>query len=172
MTTDLQNELLTQVDKENIVIGPIPRGVAHTLKDAYYRTIYVLVKNEEDEILLQKRSATKDLYPNCWDLSVGGHVVYGDSYDETALRELREELGITAKLKDTIKKGEVLVSLPNSNEYFYVYEYRLKASDEIQLASVEIAEVKWLGIDKIKMEMKDKNLLWYPRPIQVINFLY
>lgn len=172
MTTDLQDELLTQVDKENIVVGPIPRGVAHASKDVYYRTIYVLVKNEQNEILLQKRSATKDLYPNCWDLSVGGHVVYGDSYEETALRELREELGITANLKDTVKKGEVLVSLPNSNEYFYVYEYQLKASDEIQLASAEIAETKWLGIEKIKKSIEDKSLLWYPRPIQVIKSLY
>lgn len=149
MTTDLQSELLTLVDKDNNVIGSIERGMAHS-QGVYYRTIFVLVINERKEELIQKRSATKDLYPNCWDLSVGGHVIYGDSYEETATREIEEELGIKADPSDLQYKGEVLVKLPSSNEYFHVFEYKLKSTDLIQPAGEEISQIKWLGMDGIK----------------------
>ena len=82
-TTDPQDELLTQVDGKNKVTGSIPRGEAHKTPGVYYRTIYVLVMNDKDEVLIHRRSATKDLYPNCWDLSVGGHVII-----KTAMRKL------------------------------------------------------------------------------------
>ncbi|MEI7579269.1 MAG: NUDIX domain-containing protein [bacterium] len=94
-TTDSQEEQLTEVDQDNNVISPILRGIAHHSSDKYYRTIFIIVKNQAGKILIQKRSASKDLYPNYWDLSVGGHVNFGVSYPETAIRELQEELGIT-----------------------------------------------------------------------------
>jgi isopentenyldiphosphate isomerase len=172
MITDPQEELLTQVDQKNNVIGGIKRGVAHSSKNTYYRTIFVLVKNERDEILIQKRSPTKDLYPNCWDLSVGGHVIYGDTYEETALRELEEELGIKADLMDLVEKGEVLVLLPSSNEYFHVFEYKLKKTDSIKLAIEEVVETRWLGLKDLKQSMIDKNSNWYPRPLQIVKAIY
>src|SRR4030042_2516072 len=105
-TTDPQGELLIQVDEHNNVIGSISRGEAHEKQGVFYRTIYVLVKDENDKVLTQQRSATKDLYPNCWDLSVGGHVNFGKTFEETAVRELDEEIGLDLKKEDLIKKGE------------------------------------------------------------------
>ena len=49
-TTDPQQELLTQVDENNIVIGSIPRGVAHKKPGVFYRTIYILVINCKGKI--------------------------------------------------------------------------------------------------------------------------
>ncbi len=172
MTTDQQSELLTQVDEHNNVIGGVARGVAHNTQGIYYRTIFVLVKNSKNEFLLQKRSTTKDLYPDCWDLSVGGHVAYGDSYETTAARELGEELGIVVSENDLVYKGEVLVALPVSNEYFHVFEYNLKDSDVIRAAGDEVAETKWMIMAEIKQSITDKSLAWYPRPTQVIEALY
>jgi isopentenyldiphosphate isomerase len=171
-TTDLQNEQLTQVDEQNKIIGGINRGVAHSATGIYYRTIFILAKNEKGEILIQKRSPTKDLYPNCWDLSVGGHVNFGQSYIETAARELEEELGIKAKANDIILKGEVLVRLPNSNEFFNVFEYRLKPRQKILTEKNEIRDIAWMTIVDIKRSMADKSLSWYARPKQVISALY
>lgn len=171
-TTDPQYELLTQVDKQNKVIGPIKRGVAHNTPGIFYRTIYILVKNLKNEFLIQKRSSTKDLFPNCWDISVGGHVDFGDSYLETAARELQEELGITSKEVDLKFKGKVLVKLPKSNEYFYVYEYILKPNQKIITEKNEIRDTTWMTIENIKKTMADKSLLWYTRPEQIISALY
>ena len=171
-TTDPQHELLTEVDDNNNVIGSISRQDAHNNPSKFYRTIMVLVKNQNDEILIQKRSSTKDLYPNCWDLSVGGHVSYGNTYEETAVRELHEELGINTTKKDLILRGEVLVSLPNSNEFFNVFEYTLKETDHINLNTTEINSIKWLNLESLKKSIENNELEWYPRPIQIINKLY
>lgn len=171
-TSDPQAELLTQVDEHNQIIGSIGRGEAHNTNGVYYRTIYVLVFNHKNEILLQKRSSTKDLYPNCWDLSVGGHVNYGKSYLETAVREVGEELGLDINESDLIFKGEVLVKLPKSSEYFNVFEYHLKSNQEIIANQEEVNDVKWMTIDEIKKSMIEKTLGWYDRPLQVIKALY
>lgn len=172
MTTDPQGELLIQVDENNKVIGSIQRGVAHESSGIFYRTIYVLVINANDEVLIHKRSETKDLYPNCWDLSVGGHVNYQDSYEETAARELREELGLEVFEEDLISKGEVLVKLPNSGEFFNVYEYHLKPGEKISTSEEEIQETRWMTVDDIKKSMDDGDLLWYERPTQIIRALF
>lgn len=172
MITDPQDEILTQVDINNNVVGGITRFKAHSSNNLYYRTVYVVIINDLGKVLLQKRSSTKDLYPNAWDLSVGGHVVYGDSYEKTAIKEIEEEVGIKVNLHDLVDKGEVLVRLPNSNEYFRVYEYNLKKTDSIKIAVDEISEIKWLGIEDIKKSIKDETMDWYTRPIQIISAIY
>jgi len=172
ITTDKQDEILTQVDLQNKVIGPIERGIAHNSHNLIYRTVYILIRNDKDEILIQKRSPTKDLYPNCWDLSVGGHVIYGDSYEQTAVRELEEELGIYTMSDELLLKGQVLVVLPNSREFFNVYEYKLKESDLIISEANEVVETRWVSLASLKESMESKTLEWYERPIQTIQALY
>jgi len=170
-TTDPQGEQLTQVDQNNRIIGPIARKEAHD-KDVYYRTIYVLIMNDKNQVLCQRRSPTKDLFPNCWDLSVGGHVNYGKSYVETAVREIGEEMGIEVKEEELNLKGEVLVTLPKSKEFFNVFEYRLKPGQSIKASAEEVSQTAWMTIDEIKKSMTEKTLLWYERPEQVVSALY
>lgn len=171
-TTDPQNELLTEVDDNNKVIGSIPRGIAHNSPKKFYRTIYIIATDNKDRILLQKRSSTKDLYPDCWDLSVGGHVNYGKSYIETAIIELAEELGIKSTAKELKFIGEVLVKLPTSSEYFNVFEYKIKPTDQIKTNTKEVGSVMWMTMDEIKKSMRQHKLNWYARPLQIIEALY
>ncbi|MBU2592613.1 MAG: NUDIX domain-containing protein [Patescibacteria group bacterium] len=172
LTTDPQEELLTEVNSNNEVIGSISREVAHNSPDKIYRTIFVVVKDKTNKILLQKRSSTKDLYPDCWDLSVGGHVNYGKSYLETAVKELEEELGIVTPAKELKFVGEVLVKLPTSNEFFHVFEYKLKPKDNIKLETNEVSKTIWMSIGQVKKTMQQQKLKWYARPLQVIKALY
>jgi len=171
-TTDPQNELLTEVNKNNEVIGSITRGIAHKSPDKIYRTVFVVAKDKSNKILLQKRSSTKDLYPDCWDLSVGGHVNFGKSYQETAVKELEEELGIVAFAKELKFIGEVLVKLPVSNEFFHVFEYKLKPEDDIKFKNDEVSKTTWMSMNQIKESMQEQKLKWYPRPVQVVEALY
>lgn len=170
--TDSQQELLTEVDEYNNVIGPISRGIAHKSPNKYYRCIAVLVFDERKQLLIQKRSSTKDLYPNCWDISVGGHVGYGSSYIDTAIKELAEELGIKSGIKDLVDKGEVMVTLPESHEYFNVFEYHLKQHDNIKISKSEINNVKWMPFQEVREIIVKQPTDWYGRPIQIINQVY
>ena len=49
---------------------------------------------QSQKILLGLRSATREFYPDVWDL-FGGHVEPGEGHEQTLVRELQEELGIT-----------------------------------------------------------------------------
>ena len=96
-TTDDQNEIFDIVDENDKVIGKATRGEVHRDKKLIHRSIGVAVFNSKGEIFLQRRSATKDTDPLKWTISCSGHVNSGDSYEETVVRELKEELGILYK---------------------------------------------------------------------------
>jgi len=57
--------------------------------------IVTAVLRDGDRVLLCHRSAGRRWYPDVWDLP-GGHVEEGEYPKESLVRELREELGITA----------------------------------------------------------------------------
>ncbi|MEM7250365.1 MAG: NUDIX hydrolase YfcD [Pseudomonadota bacterium] len=86
-------EQVSIVDQKNHVIGSAPRSQMRRDR-LLHRATFIFVFNEADEILVQKRTASKDLYPGYFDLAAGGVVVVGESYDESAQRELGEELGV------------------------------------------------------------------------------
>jgi isopentenyl-diphosphate Delta-isomerase len=50
--------------------------------------------------LLQKRSATKRVWPNAWDISAAGHLESGQTSTEAALREAEEETGLQLSVDD------------------------------------------------------------------------
>jgi len=171
LTKDPQDELLIEVDSNNSIIGSIPRGVAHNSPDKIYRIVVIFVKNGNN-YLWQKRSATKGMYPNCWSHSVGGHVGYGKDYAETAVKELKEELGIVASEKEFKFIGEVLVKFPTLNEFSHVFEYNLKPTDRIDIAKDEVSEVRWMSMDEAKESMRQQKLKWYHSPVQLVEALY
>jgi 8-oxo-dGTP diphosphatase len=57
--------------------------------------IVTAVLRDGDRVLLCHRRAGRRWYPDVWDLP-GGHVDEGEDPKESLVRELREELGITA----------------------------------------------------------------------------
>ena len=92
-TTDDQGELFDIVDKQDRVIGQATRQHAHHDPSFIHRAVGVLIFNTKKQLLMQKRSKTKDTFPGYWVFSVGGHVHSGDTYDNTVKREMAEELG-------------------------------------------------------------------------------
>lgn len=90
----MPEEYLTQVTDADAVIGPVARSRAHGDPSLIHRSVHVLVIGTDGKLLLQKRSLRKDTQPGKWDTSVGGHVGFGQSYEEAARREALEELGL------------------------------------------------------------------------------
>ena len=85
-------ELLPVVDEQDRVLRLASRREIHA-GGLLHRAVHVILLDMQGRVLLQKRSATKDAYPGQWDISVGGHVGAGESYLETARREITEEMG-------------------------------------------------------------------------------
>ena len=102
-------EFLDIVDETGQPTGEIvDRETAHA-KGVLHRTSHVWLarkKNGKIQILLQKRAKHKSSFPGCYDISSAGHIPAGDNYEISALRELKEELGVQAEEKDLIYCGD------------------------------------------------------------------
>jgi len=97
-TTDNQDELFDVVNEADEVIGQTRRGDAHRDPRLSHRSVQILIFNHAGELLLQRRSLSKDLFPGYYCASASGHVISGDDYATTAAREIGEELGVVPAL--------------------------------------------------------------------------
>ena len=95
---DVHGETFDVVDDENRVTGQASRHTVHKEK-LKHRAVHIFVFNEKGDLFLQKRSRMKDANPGKWDSSAAGHLNAGSDYEESALRELQEELGVSAPLE-------------------------------------------------------------------------
>jgi len=95
---DVHGEMFDVVDENDKPVRIASRHEVHTQK-LLHRAVHIFVYNHKGELFLQKRSRWKDVHPSRWDSSAAGHVNAGDDYAETAVRELEEEMGVTAKVE-------------------------------------------------------------------------
>lgn len=88
------DEILDIVDENDRVVGRRPRGEAYAL-GLRHRCSFILARDAEGRIFVHRRTATKLVFPSLYDMFVGGVVGSGETYDEAALREAEEELGVS-----------------------------------------------------------------------------
>lgn len=87
------NEIVAIVDDQNRVVGAAPRWDMRQNR-LPHRSTYILIFNSRGELCVQKRTATKDVFPGYYDIAAGGVVLADESYAAGARRELAEEVGI------------------------------------------------------------------------------
>lgn len=161
-------EYLDIVDEQGHPTGEIvERTLAHE-QGIRHRTSHVWLlrrKDEQIEILLQKRSANKDSYPNCYDISSAGHIPAGSSYTASAIRELQEELGIIAKEQDLHQIG---ISYSDSYHIFHDKPFHnvqvskvfvLWYDGDFSLQEEELSEVRWINLDECIEHVKNNDFL-------------
>ena len=105
---------------------------------------YVLVFNRWGELFVHQRSPGKDLFPGYWDVAVGGVLAAGESFDEGARREAREELGVELE-------PERLFPLRWADERTVVHGmvYRAHHDGPFRLQPEEIVRGEFLALDAV-----------------------
>jgi isopentenyl-diphosphate delta-isomerase type 1 len=96
-------EFLDIVDRNDRAIGRMTRDEAHSGSMKMHRKIHIFVFNSRGELFVQKRASTRKQNPNQWQASVAGHVSSGETYEQAAKRECREELGVDVEPKFVAK---------------------------------------------------------------------
>ena len=108
----------------------------------------LFVFNENKELLLQLRSDF-----NLWGV-IGGCMELGESFEEVAKRELKEELGLEIeelKMIDVISGKETFRTYPNGDKLYditAIYEVR-KFSGELRINDDESKELKWFKLSEL-----------------------
>ncbi len=97
------NEIIQLVDESNQPIATASRRAMREQR-LTHRASYILVFNHTGELFIHQRTYTKDIYPGYWDVAAGGVVLADESYEESARRELKEELGVRGRLRHLFDK--------------------------------------------------------------------
>jgi isopentenyl-diphosphate delta-isomerase type 1 len=165
-------EIFDVVDEADRVVGQAPRSVVHRER-WLHRAAHVFVFDSAGRLALQLRSAAKDEYPLCFTSSASGHLGSGEGYEEAAVRELGEELGLDAGLSPIAL--EFLVKLPASPETAYEHTalFRLGSDEPLRPDPEEIAELvclplrevaEWMDREPAKFSPPFRELFrWYVR---------
>jgi isopentenyl-diphosphate Delta-isomerase len=130
------NEILEIVDSEDNVIGTAARSDMHRL-GLMHRAVHIFVFNEAGEIYVQRRSDSKDRHPGKLDSSAAGHVDPGESYRQTAVRELREEIGISGCMEEVFR-----VKASEITDHEHVVLFRIM-TDRAPIPNLD--ELQWGG---------------------------
>lgn len=155
---DPGSDSLFLVDGADNIIGYLDKESCHEGDGVLHRAFSIFIFNSRGQLLLQRRSAAKALWPLFLSNSVCSHPRRGETYDEATRRRLKEELGIEAPL-----------------HFLFRFQYRAtyaKAGSENELCAVfvgksdgpvvadpgEIAEWRFIDPDEL-----DKNLKFQPQ---------
>lgn len=162
-------EVVEVVDDGNVLTGrTCLRKVAHA-EGVLHRTVYVMLFNSKNELLIQKRHTNKSVCGGTWDLSAAEHLNPGESYESGAIRGLQEELGITLKghLKEIMPptRRSLQVTTPagkkiNDQEFVPVYEGMYDG--EIVPDEVEVSEVRWITEKKLLEDIESNRSAYTP----------
>lgn len=126
----------------------------------WHRAVYAFIINDNGNILLQKRSSNKKLWPNMWDVTVGGHVLAGEFGRQALIRETKEELGININDNDIKyllgstsinKQGNII------NKHYnecYIITKNINISD-IHIQKEELSEIRYFSKEELLNRIKN-----------------
>lgn len=152
----------------------ISRKEAHKT-GIWHESIHVLIINKDKtKTLLQKRCAKKKLYPNTWDIAVGGHISAGEDDITSAKRELEEELGLNPEELKIEKIDRITEKLTNngviSNEYVSVFiAYADIDINDIRLQVEEVSDARWCTKEELNKFIEDEVIIPHVREYEILN---
>ena len=141
----------------------------------WHSAIHIWIfSSDMKKILLQKRCPNKDLFPNMWDISVGGHISSGEEPLVSAKRELSEELGLNPDnynfefvnvIKEKFVDGDIV-----SNEFITIYKIISDIDiNDLVLQKEEVSEARWFNKDEFNGMMDEEKVIPHIEEFNLIS---
>ena len=122
---DIIDEYLDLVNDSDQVIGKKKRSEVYMENLSNFRVVNAFIFNSKGELWLPRRTAEKKLFPLCLDMSIGGHVESGESYENALLREAKEELNINLIPSQFRLLGHLSPFAHQVSSFMNVYEIKM-----------------------------------------------
>jgi len=159
-------EFLDIVDEKDRVIGKASRDEIYN-KKYKHRIVHVMIHNERDEIALQLRSNKVSFCPSHWSTAVGGHVQSTESYEQAALREYMEELGINSKLEHLSKDFYQADDSPGK----FLGIFTTKYNGEFKINTEVVEKIDFFSLNQIR-EMIECGEKFHPELLFILKKYY
>ncbi|MBR1772354.1 MAG: NUDIX domain-containing protein [Eubacterium sp.] len=136
--------------------------------EGYYRlVVHVCVFDKDGRMLIQKRQPFKSGWSGMWDVTAGGSALAGDTSQQAASRELKEEVGIECDLTD-VRPAMTIYFDGGFND---IYTINMDVDiDSLQLQESEVEQVKWATEEEILEMLHNKEFVLYKTSF--ISLLY
>jgi len=168
MSKNIVNEFeyLDIVDENDNVVGKDTKDNKFA-KELISRNIACFVSNDKGQILIVKRSPNKKSFPNRYDLAACGNVKSGETYEEAAKREIKEELGVDCPIKALKKLFNRFEENGKKLRYFTTI-FQGKWNGGVKL-NEELTELKKMSIAEVEKKIKENGDLFTPGFINDFN---
>lgn len=158
------DELWDVYDENRNLTGRIHRRGDYLESGDYHLVVHVWLQNSRGEFLLTKRTPNKG-YPNMWE-STGGSALAGDDSLTAALREVKEETGLTADPG----RGERVLSYRREDAHVDVWLFRQDFSlEDVVLLEGETCDKMYVGISEIRRLYREHELVPFPYLEQLLQ---
>lgn len=136
-------QLVEHVDPTGRVIEVVTRAEMRE-RTLRHRSVYIAVINANGELLVHKRADWKDVFPGAWDLAFGGVCDVGESWADSAERELLEEAGVFASLVEVSP-----VSYEADDVALIGRLYACRCDGPFHFNDGEVTDVRWIPLDDL-----------------------
>jgi len=159
-------ELLDVVDDFGRPTGQqLSRQAAHQ-RGLRHRGAQVWVYNGKGEVLLQWRDPGVQIFPETWDISASGHLVAEETFEQGAIREAGEELGLKITPDDLYFLGMIRVDavIPPTNwihrtfDAVYLVHQDIRL-EELKMQAGETVKARWCPLDEFEADVQDPETL-------------
>ncbi len=155
-------EYVDVLDENGNTVGQIKQRSRVHWDGDWHRVVHVWIENGRGGLLIQKRGAQKQTYPDKWDVSCAGHVLSGHSSRDSAIREAQEELGLILSPLELRSVGTVRAShsdgFRHDNEIVDIYVVQRDVSPkQCVLQADEVAEVRLVEVSELEKQVARKD---------------
>jgi isopentenyl-diphosphate delta-isomerase len=156
------NEKLIVVDQDDNILDYKTKAECHAGKGILHRAFSIFIFSQKMQLLIQKRSASKQLWPYYWSNSCCSHPRKGETMADAAGRRLSEELGISTSLKYLYKFQYHAEYENKGSENEICSVFIGKGNDHISVNPNEIAEWKFVDLDELGKDMEANQSSYTP----------
>ncbi len=150
------------VNKNNKPLGLKDKIECHLGEGVLHRAFSVFVFNNKGELLLQKRSERKLLWPLYWSNTCCSHPFNKEDYLLAGKRRLNEEMGFTCNLEliGSFRYKAKYKDIGSENELCFVLVG--KYDGDVNPNFKEVADSKWMEIQQIKNDIRRRSNIYTP----------
>ncbi|NQU99744.1 MAG: isopentenyl-diphosphate Delta-isomerase [Parcubacteria group bacterium] len=147
----MKNDIIL-VNENNKKIGEGEKMDVHE-KGLLHRAFSIFIFNNKNELMLQKRAATKYHSPNLWSNTCCSHPKPSEKTKDGAERRIEEEMGFKCELEEllsfTYKVGFSNGLVENEYDHIFMGEHK----DKPRLNLEEASDWKWVDLEDLEKDM-------------------